>query len=78
MGCLLDTLSVTVGGMKRGVNEKPKVSINGGGFIVQSWGGVIRLFRWFVIIDTVGDDERNRVRRFGFGERVWFRNWFGN
>ena len=72
-----DTLSVTVGGMKRRVNEKPKVSVNSGGFILQPWAGVIRLFRWLVIIDTFGNDERNRVRqRFGLGGRFRFRDWF--
>jgi predicted membrane metal-binding protein len=68
--------SVTVGGKERGVNEKPKVFVNSGGFIIQSWFGVIRLFRWVVIIVTNGKDERNRARqRFGLGERVRF--WFG-
>jgi hypothetical protein len=60
--------------MERKVNEKPKVSVNSGGFIVQSWAGVIRLFRWLVFIDTFGNDERNRFRyRFGLGKR--FRCW---
>jgi hypothetical protein len=60
----------------KGGNAKPKVSFSSGGFISQSWSGVIRLFRWLVIIDTFGNDERNRVRhRFGLGERV--RDWFG-
>ena len=63
--------------MEGGVNEKPKVSVNSGGFIVQSWAGVIRLFRWLVIVDTFGNDERNRLRqRFGFGERFRFWYWF--
>jgi hypothetical protein len=62
---------------ERRTNEKPKVSVNSGGLIVQSWAGVIRLFRWLVIVDTFGNHERNRVRqRFGVGERFRFWNWF--
>jgi hypothetical protein len=62
--------SVTVGGKERGVNAKAKVFVNSGSFIINSRRGVIRLFRPVVIIDTFGNDERNRVRqRFGFWDR---------
>ena len=37
------------------------------------------MFRWLVIIDTFGNNKRNRVRHgFGLGERVWYHERFRN
>jgi hypothetical protein len=42
---------------------------------VQSWSGVIWLFRRLVV--TNGNNERNRIRqRYGVGKRFRFWDWF--